>query len=725
VSRRRLSVPAPAGPRRAHGAWSRTLALLAAASLASVAVVVARRAPWRTGAAAPLNLLLVTLDTTRADHLGCYGRGRARTRHLDRLAAEGVRFEQALAPAPITLPSHASIFTGLLPFEHGVRNNGNFYLAERFPTLTTALHGRGYGTAAFVSSFILDRRYGLARGFDTYDDRMEGAAPQVVSLEAERRGDRTALALARWLDGRSASPTGPFFAWLHLYDPHDPYAAPPPFRQLFADSPYDGEIAFANAAVASILDKLEALGLLDRTLVAVVGDHGESLGDHGEETHSMLVYETAIRVPLILWRPGRLPAGRVVAEPVRATDLAPTLLDLLGAEPLVTAHGRSLVPLIEGRDTAPTPVVYAETYLPRFYMNWAPLRAIRDRRYKFIDAPRPELYDLRDDPGEEHDRYAQEPDRARALRAALEALTAGSEGAMSLASLDREAMEKLAALGYLGAGGTTAHEVTAAASDPKDMIAVFNRLRRANSAVRDRRFAEALPILHDVLLADPRNAFAQLVLGSAYMGMGDNVRAIAQYRRYVELVPTSSYAHQWMAICHLRLGDRRAALVEADAALALDSRFADARVLRAGVLATQGRHTEAIAELRAAVETDPAKPMLRLDLAKVLAEAGRGEEAQAEYESILRREPDYAPALVGLGALLATRGDLKSAADTLRRALAIDPGAIEARMNLARVLERGGDAEAAGAEYRRVADDSGVSAPFRAAARARLRALDR
>ena len=238
----------------------------------------------------------------------------ARTRHLDRLAAEGARFETVVAPAPITLPSHSSILTGLYPFEHGVRNNGNFYLAERFETLATRLKARGYRTGAFVSSFILDRRYGLDRGFDVYDDHMEGAYAQVVTLQAERRGDRTALALGRWIDERAKEPDDPFFAWLHLYDPHEPYRPPHPFRDLFANDPYDGEIAFDDAIVASVLDRLRRAGLLDRTLVVVTGDHGESLGEHGETTHSMFLYEAAIRVPLILWRPGLVPAGRVVAR---------------------------------------------------------------------------------------------------------------------------------------------------------------------------------------------------------------------------------------------------------------------------------------------------------------------------------------------------------------------------------------------------------------------------
>jgi len=672
----------------------------------------------------PVNILLVTLDTTRADHLGSYGYTRARTRHMDRLAAEGVRFEWAFSPAPITLPAHASLLTGLYPFAHGVRNNGNFYLSDKFETLTTVLRGRGYRTAAFVSSFILDRRYGLNRGFETYDDRMEGESAQILNLEAERRGDRTALALGRWLEQQSQTPAAPFFAWLHLYDPHEPYAPPPPFRQAFADAPYDGEIAFDDAIVASVVDKLGQIGLLDRTLITIIGDHGESLGDHGEETHTMFVYDSAIRVPLILWRPGLLPAGIVVGEPVRLTDLAPTLLDLVGAPPLKTADGRSLRPLIGGRSPVPPPAIYAETLMPLLYMNWAPLRAIRAERWKFIDAPTPELYDLATDPAERRNVHDARQQTARGLRQELEKITGGAQGALNVSQMDREALEKLASLGYIGAGAEPVPSSPGArANDPKDMIAVFNRLRQANSAVRDRRFAEALPILREVLAKDARNAFAQLVLGSAYMGMNDYRAAIAQYRKYLELVPTSSYAHQWMAICYLRLEDRQSAVREADAALAIDPHFSDARVLKGGVLAARGDYPGALAELRAAVEADPAKPMLRLDLAKVLAEAGQEGEAQGQYETALKLQPAYSPALTGLGALYAKQGKYGQAAESLQRALAAEPRQEEARFNLAKVYERMGRFAEARTEYQRLADAPATSPAVKSAARQQLAGL--
>jgi len=718
-SRSRKASPAEAGrtarPRHLR-AW---IGVAAVALVAAGAFYFLSHRPATGTTRPPLNVLLVTLDTTRADRLGCYGYVAGRTRHLDRLAAEGARFETAIAPAPITLPSHSSIFTGLYPFEHGVRNNGNFYLSERLETLATRLKARGYRTGAFLSSFILDRRYGLDRGFDVYDDHMEGAYAQVVTLQAERRGDRTALALGRWIDERAKEREAPFFAWLHLYDPHEPYRPPHPFRDIFPKDPYDGEIAFTDAILASVLDRLQQAGLLDRTLIVVTGDHGESLGEHGESTHSMFLYEGAIRVPLILWRPGLVPAGRVVSDPVRLVDVAPTILDLVGATPLPAPHARSLVPLLEGRGGgAPLPA-YSETLLPKFYMNWAPLRALRDGRYKLIDAPRPELYDLATDPGESHNLFAERTQTAEALRGGLERLVAAGD-AMSLQTLDREAMEKLAALGYIGAGAEPRLTGDTSLADPKDMIALFDRLRQANSAVRDRRFDEAIPILKGVLADDPRNAFATLVLGSAYMGMGRSREAIGQFRRYVELVPTSSYAHQWIAICHVRLGEREAALREAEAALALDPRFTDARVLKAGVLAARGEHDAAIRVLREAIATDPAKPIVRLDLAKILTEAGRTEEARAEFETLLRLEPDSVPGLIGLGALLAGQGQLEAAEAALRRALDHEPSAAQARFNLARVLERAKRSTEATAEYRRVADDEKASPELRAAARARL-----
>jgi choline-sulfatase len=732
--------PVPFFRQRRPVLWAATaIAIAGAAVLLTIPSI--RQAAGLGGAApAPLNILLVTLDTTRADRIGAYGYAAARTSHFDRLAAEGVRFERAIAQAPITLPSHASLFTARFPFTHGVRNNGNFYLSDQFPTLTTALHDRGYRTGAFVSSFILDRRYGLARGFDEYDDRLESNRKQVVNFEVERRGDQTALKADAWLEryvrengavGSQESAVGsqavhPFFLWLHLYDPHEPYRPPQPFRNLFADRPYDGEIAFTDTIVASVMDRLDKLGLLSSTLIAIVGDHGESLGDHGEETHSMFVYEPVLRVPLILWRPGRLPAGKVVEPLVRVVDLAPTLLDLIGAPPLPGAEGRSLMPLVNGKAMAPAPA-YAETYLPLFYMNWSPLRALEDERWKYIEAPKPELYDLASDPKEADNLAAREPARAAQLAAALTKFTGGGAGPMTGNRVDRETLDKLATLGYVAAAvepPKTSNAGDAARPDPKDVIAVFNRLRAANSAVRDGRFEEATAAARAILVEDPKNAFALIIVASARLNQGVYKEAIAGYRAYLDLVPTSAYAHHWIAICYVRLRDRERALAEEEAALAIDPNYADARVLRGGVFAALGRFDEAIAELTKAVATDPEKPALRLDLAKVLVDARRFDGAEEQYRRALALAPADADVHTGYGVLLAQRERLDDAVGEFNRAIGIDPLHDEARFDLARTLERQGRTDAARTEYERVAA-SEQEGPIRAAARQRLAALRR
>jgi choline-sulfatase len=665
-----------------------------------------RLLPART----PPNILLITLDTTRADRLGAYGYQLARTPRLDRLAREGVLFERALAAAPITLPAHASLLTGAYPFAHGVRNNGNFSLRDTVPTIATTLHDAGYRTAAFVSAFVLDRRYGLARGFDEYDDR----------VPLERRGDRTAAAAVEWLNAHASEPA-PFFVWLHLYDAHDPYDPPPPFRDAFAGRLYDGEIAFDDEVIGSVLDRLDRAGRLSATIVAVIGDHGESLGEHGEDTHAVFVYEATLRVPMILAWPGRLPAGRRVPSLVRGIDLAPTLLDLADEPPLAGAHGRTLMPLVRGTpgDAASA---YAESYFPLLYMNWAPLRSIQDDRWKFIDAPTPELYDLQRDPRERANLAQREPARAAALRRALDALTGGEPGAMSRRTIDGETAAKLAALGYVG---SAASGVTPASGvgrpDPKRVIGVFNRLRQANAAAQEGRFAEAAAIARDTLRQDPRNAFATIVLANAERDQGRYREAIAGYRAYLDLVPESADAHHSIAICYARLGDAGRALNEDEAALAIDPRSGDARMLRGGLLAGRGRIDEALRELRAAVEINPENAAFRVGLARVLVRKGQLDAAEEELRRALQLQPQSADAYAAAGGLLVARGRPERAVAEFERALALRPDADDIRLDLARALERAGRVADARVEYGRLAAARETPAEIKRAAKARLR----
>jgi choline-sulfatase len=369
-------------------------------------------------------------------------------------------------------------------------------------------------------------------------------------------------------------------------------------------------------------------------------------------------------------------------------------------------------------------VVYAETLVPQLYVNWAPLRAVVEERWKYIEAPRPELYDLSTDPGETRNVAGERGPTVRGLAQALEQVTGGGAGALAVGTLDRETVEKLASLGYVGAGA--AAPATAAKTtrpDPKDMIGVYNQLRRANTAVREGRLAEALPVFRQVLTKDPRNTFALLLLGNAYKGANDNRRAIEQYRKYLELVPTNASVHTLLASCYLSLGDREGAVREADAAIAIDPQFSDARILKSGVLAARGDTAGALAELRAAVEVDPAKPQLRFEFAKMLGDAGQGAAAVTQFEAALELDADYVPALAGLGTLYARQGKHAEAARALERALAVAPQQDEARFNLAQVYEQLGRLTDARGEYQRLVGTPGTNPAVRAAAGRRLAAL--
>ena len=409
------------------------------------------------------NLLLITIDTLRADRVGVYGHKPAETPHLDRLARDGVLVERAMTPVPLTLPAHASIMTGTYPLEHGVRNNGNYFLPEGIPTLAGILKERGYVTAAFVAAFVLDARFGLARGFDHYSDRVNEALPG--SWYAERNADEVLEDFKPWFARHG---TDKFFAWIHFWDPHMEYDPPEPYRSRFAD-PYDGEVAYVDAAVGKILDLLKTAGIEDRTLVVVTSDHGEAFGEHGELGHSIFCYEENIRIPLILNLPGHLPPGKRTEGPASLVDVKPTVLELLGIEIPGHIQGISLIPEIGGRKPGPRDF-YLESYYPMEDMGAAPVVGIVSGRYKFLDLPRPELYDLQADPAEMNNRVEKEPSRSRDMKAGLDRLigTFGSADRASTRTVSDEEWSRLASLGYLSAARRG--EPRADRPDPKDVV---------------------------------------------------------------------------------------------------------------------------------------------------------------------------------------------------------------------------------------------------------------
>lgn len=652
------------------------------------------------------NVLLVTLDTTRADRLGSYGYGPASTPHLDRLAREGVRFERALSPVPLTLPAHASLLTGRQPYSHGVRNNGHFQLPDDVSTLAALLTSRGYQTAAFVSTFVLGRQFGLARGFVHYDDGLdEGASGQVLAPELERRGDRTLAAAQAWLGDASRRGGAPYFAWVHLYDPHEPYAPPSPFRERFAGRPYDGELAFTDSLVGTLLEA-SGYGGPGSPLVIVVGDHGESLGEHGEQSHGVFVYGATLRVPLIVAWPGVL-RPRVVPTTVRLIDVAPSIAALTGAGPLDAAEGQSLRPLLEGHSGGAEPVpAYGESYFPQFFMRWAPLRTVEAGRWKYIDAPEPELYDLQTDPAEQRNMVASETARAASLKRTLAGMVGAGTGRQAAIPVTDDTRRRLDSLGYLSTSAPATTPPSERLPDPKRMMPLYERLLEGNRLLSEGRAEEAARLSQQVLVEDRSNAFAHVLLGRAALALGRNAQAIAAFTAYVTLVPGSADAHHWMALAHLRLGHRSRALAEEEAALAIDPRMVPALALKAGLLFSSGRRDDGLRVLQDAVARDGTQLAVRLELADLLTDAGRYAEAEAEYRRLIAARARDVRALLGLGLVLGATGRVEEAIVPLDRAVDADPRSDEARFARAEVLEQLGRTEEAGAEYARVASDS-------------------
>jgi len=475
----------------------------------------------------PANALLVTFDTTRADRIGCYGYDGAETPTLDALAAAGTLFERAWAPTPITLPSHATILTGLPPAAHGARNNGTYRLPPAATTIAEILDAEGFATGAFVSAFVLERRFGLAQGFERYGDDLTAGHVPASDLEIRSRpAERTVDEAIAWLDGVGERR---FFLWLHLFDPHQPYRLEGDLAARFADRPYDGEIARADRELGRLLAALEARGLRDATAVVATADHGESLGEHGEDTHGLFLYDSTLRVPLIVSHPGSVPAGRRSTAAAGLVDLAPTLLDLLGLPPSPAMAGRSLL-----ADPAAPPALLIETVLPAESYGWSPLSGLVAGDAKYIEAPEPELYDLRRDPAEATNlwRDADEASRrmARAHRAALARLEPLAASSRELGSEEELALRSL---GYVFGGARNG----APAPDPKRMVGFLEKLKQTAGLVAGGRFAEARAPAEELVGADPGSYDALWMLAEVERRTGRPERAEKLYRRAVEIDP--------------------------------------------------------------------------------------------------------------------------------------------------------------------------------------------
>lgn len=625
------------------------------------------------------NVVLITVDTLRADHLGCYGYKQIKTPNIDGLAAAGTRFERAFTVVPVTLPSHTAMMTGTYPMLSGMHDFSGNKLSPLQPTLASVLKKDGYRTGAVIGAAVLDSRFGLNQGFDFYYDHFDFSRLDEANLdEMERPGNLVADTTLDWLAKNSQKK---FFLWMHLYDPHAPYKPPEPYLTAYASQPYDGEIAFADEQVGRVIKFLKDKGIYQNTVIVLAGDHGESLGEHGEKTHGFFIYNATMHVPLIIKLQDAVSA-RTIADPVSLVDLMPTVLCAVGVQIPTEVQGRNLLPQIHAssdRDVSVdnARVLYGETFMPRLHFNWSELRGAENTKYHFIDAPRPELYDLAKDPGEIQNLYADKKAVAGEMRAKLVDMirdySAGKEMAEKT-GLDPALMERLKSLGYAGfSGGTDPAISSRDLPDPKDRVAIYELISDAISDSQHGRYQESIDKLKTVVKTEPNSVPAHYLQGLDYYKLKMFPDAVEELQKTVQLSPDYALAFFNLGMAQAHSGQLDAAIVTLQRTLQLDATnfeaaynlgvaFAQKRQLDQAALTFrqsvtinpefarghralgetliyQGNIDEAIAELRRAVELAPQEPAMHESLAKALEAKGLAAEADEEKQRAQQLKP--------------------------------------------------------------------------------------
>jgi choline-sulfatase len=678
-------------PRRAVAAAG--LALAAGLAVLATGAACGSRPPAPLRAEAR-NLVLITIDTLRADRLGCYGNRNVETPNLDRLSRDGAIAAQASVHVPLTRPSHVSLFTGLLPAEHGIRDNVSPSLRADVPTLADVLRASGFRTAAFVSSIVLSRQSGLGRGFEEYSDRFEADGDDARFLNTiQKRGDGPTAEAIAWLEARKGSR---FFAWLHLYDPHDPYEPPEPYRARYADRLYDGEVAWSDELVGRVGAALERTGRREDTLLVVTSDHGEGLDEHGEAVHGFFVYETTLRVPLLIRGPGVVPGTRVQTT-ARSIDLLPTVLELLGVAPPAGARlaGRSLAAVLRGGPQLPETATYAESLTPRLHYGWSDLRALREGRWKYILAPRPELYDLQDDPGETRNLAAAPSPRADALRAQLAGLLDKERAAPSpdaSTAVPPELVEKIGALGYLGGGA--ARDAASSGADPKDKLEDYkavNRLMRDGlTRLRAKDYAGSGARLRALLDRGVDSFEVRYYLARALVGQRRCPEAEPQFVAATRHLPGFGPAYIGLADCRAAAGQTAAALAVLKDGQQKNPR--DARLVEAEARLWRRleKPREAVAAYERALPLAPRDALLRVALGEMYRDGGDAERAARLMREAVALDPEPAAYWNALGMVLGGKRAFGEAADAFREAVTREPANAEYAYNLGLALLRGG-----------------------------------
>jgi arylsulfatase A-like enzyme/Tfp pilus assembly protein PilF len=602
----------------------------------------------------PLNVVVVTVDTLRADRLHCYGYPNIETPVLDGIAQRGALFENAVVQTPLTPPSHASIFTGQNPNVHKVRNTGGFVLQPSSHPLARLLHEQGWQTGAFVGSAVLKKLFGFNNGFDVYDDEMPRPGNRNEFREdPERKASVVVDRAIHWLENRNSG--SPFFLWVHLYDPHIPYAPPPEFAAKYKGRPYDAEIAYSDAQLGRLFEAVGKKSPADQTLIAVLSDHGESLGEHGELTHGVFLYDSTMRIPFLMAGPG-IPAGVRIRPQVRSIDFLPTLLELMGGRAPGYVQGASLVAAFSGKTPA-TDLSYAETLYPKMNMNWAELRSIRTDRWKYIRAPRAELYDLAADPHEQKNVLAENRAEVQKLESELKKIAGSGSEKVETAMVDERVMDQLKSLGYVSGAGGRSYDLTNSGTDPKDAIRILQMIDEAESSQNNLPEPKRIALLKQALAQDPKNP-------SLYYQLGGRLEKNALYDQAMELYRTALSKGIESARLHSRLGD---------------------------LLVRRGEKEAAIAEYEKAARINPADLDSQNNLATAYLEKGRLADAERVFQWVLTNDSSYAAAQNGMGLISIQRQDHNAARGYFQKAVDLDPELVEAHLNLGLLYEMAGD----------------------------------
>jgi len=611
-----------------------------------------------------VNVVLITIDTLRADYLSCYGKKTVSTPNIDQLAARGVRFSQAIAQIPLTTPSHACIMTGTYPQVHKVRDIGAFVLDSQVPTLASIASEAGFETGAIVGATVLNRHFGLSRGFNAYFDDMKeertiGRLPGVV---AEIRAEVVTRHAIEWLEKQRQQGAGMtsgknFLLWVHYYDPHFPYDPPGSYRSRYAKNPYGGEVAYTDEHVGHLLRWMEDEHLQDQTLVVLLADHGESLGEHGEYTHGVFLYDATVHIPLIVAGPG-IAAGQVINQQVRSIDVMPTITDYLGLSPGAQAQGISLLPtILEGKPVR-TNYSYLETLYPKTHLGWSELRGMRTDEWKLIVGPKPELYAMTQDPVEEHNVLPQHPAESDRLQKQVWQIAGAPEslGKLEMRPVDEQTRQELQSLGYVSAGTQREVRIDMSGPDPKDRIHVLSILEQAGDMMNRDRFQEAIPRLEEAVRQDPTNPLIYQHLGICFQRLGQLLKAVKLYQQAIRNNVDTDETHSELGEIFMHLG-------------------------------AKGR---AIESMEQAARMNPTNLQNLNNLATVYVETGKLDDGERVSQAILAQDSRHSAATNLLGIVEIQRGNIELARRYFERALSYNPNLAQAYMNLGILAQEAG-----------------------------------